>query len=123
MCGILGKKQGGAVQVGMGDIVKDNFVIVEGRKAWTMPGRDFTRVEVSTSDDIAWRDSDSDSTVRTGTMIVKTTLILLDEVEEWMTTHGFEYDLIPDDAGNAKAVLAMFDLDAFLLFKLTWAGV
>lgn len=120
--GVLGQEASRIVQVGMGDIMKDNFVIVNSRKAWTISGSNFTRVKVDSGDDIIWNDEPTDSKLRVGTATFTISMILLDEIEEWMVSHGFEYELISDDAGKAKAVLAMFDLDAFLLFKLTWAG-
>lgn len=121
-CGVLGEETGCIVQAGVGVIVIEVATEVDGRKAWTVLGREFTKINVESGKDIVWNDEPEDSPYRRGTAVFTIHVNLKDEVEEWMTSHGFEYQLIPDDQGNAGNVLAMFDLDAFLLFKLTWVG-
>ena len=93
-----------------------------GREAWATNSYEFTKIEVGKPGPIIWDDDPKSTTYNTGKSMISLSLVLKDEIKEWMTEKGYEYDLTSDDNFHG-ALLIMFDLDAMLLFKLTWRGV
>lgn len=84
---------------------------------WRLPSESFTELKVGKVSDITWSIEDALSTSRIGSAHFELVTTLREDIQEWMLSNGIRYQI-----NTADSTLVFFDLDSFLLFKLTWAG-